>query len=85
MKEIVEYLLTAPDSQLDAQMKPLIQKWNDPPTALQILEVLDYCIHGSLASGFVVALLQTIYDMACKVEGATHEEVAKLAIWRDRL
>lgn len=82
MKEIVDHLLKAPDSQLDACMKPLIEKWGNPPTALQILEVTDHCIHGSLASGFVVALLQTLYDMQCKAEGTTHAEVVKQATWR---
>jgi hypothetical protein len=82
-KKIVEHLLEAPDSQLDAAMKPLIQKWSDPPTPHQILEVLDHCIHGSLASGFVVTLLQISYDEACKREGLTHEDVTNNAVWRD--
>jgi hypothetical protein len=85
MKEIVEHLLKAPDRQLDAQMKPLIEKWSDPPTALQVLEVLDYCIHGSLASGFVVSVLQILYDMRCKAEGVTHEQLEPQATWRNKL
>jgi hypothetical protein len=83
-KEMVKHLLDAPDTQLDAAMKPLIEKWADPATPLQILEVLDHCIHGSLASGFVVTLLQIMYDTACKREGTTHEEVLKGAAWRQR-
>lgn len=85
MKEIVEHLLKAPDTQLDAVMKPYIQKWDEEPKPIQILEVLDHCIHGSLASGFVVTLLQTLYDMACKRDNTTHEEVVKSASWRDQL
>jgi hypothetical protein len=85
MKEIVEHLLKAPDHQLDARMKPLIEKWTEPPTALQVLEVLDCCINGALASGFVVAVLQALYDIRCKEEGTTHEDVVKLAEWRKRL
>lgn len=84
-KEIVKHLLEAPDSQLDARMKPLIEKWSDPPTPLQILEVLDHCIHGSLASGFVVSLLQMQYGRACEDAKTTHEEVVKGAKWRERL
>lgn len=79
MKDI---LLAAPDSQLDAAMKPLIEKWSDPPTPIQILEVLDHCINGSLASGFVVHTLQIVYDMSCKEANTTHEEVVKQATWR---
>ena len=85
MREMIEHLLRAPDHELDAQMKPLIEKWSEPPTALQVLEVLDYTIHGALASGFVVAVLQALYDIRCKEEGTTHEEVEKLAEWRKRL
>lgn len=82
MKELIEHLLNAPDSQLDAVMKPLIEKWSDPPTPIQVLEVLDHCINGSLSSGFVVQVLQIMYDIACKASGTTHEDVIKNAAWR---
>ena len=59
MKALKEALLKAPDSQLDACMFPLIEKWDDNPTALQILEVLDECIYSALASGFVIVLLSS--------------------------
>lgn len=75
-------LLEASDGQLDATMKPLVSAWADPPTALQILEVLDACIHGAMASGFVVSALQVTYDAACRQEGTTHDEVVKRASWR---
>ena len=80
--EIIQFLLVAPDTQLDASMKPFIQKWSDPPTALQILEVLDHCVHASLASGLVINVLDTLYSIACKDEKISHEEVVKLATWR---
>ncbi len=80
---IKDLLLEAPDTQLDPSMKPLIKKWNDCcPTALQVLEVLDQCINASLASGFVVEVLQRLYNEALRTEKSTHEEVVKLATWR---
>ena len=82
--DIQEALLKAPDSQLDPSVKPMIQKWKNPPTAIQILEVLDFCIHGSEASGFVVGLLQMMYNQACKAENTTHEQVVLGAHWRNR-
>jgi len=82
MKEIIEHLLTAPNTQLDDAMKPFIKEWSEPPSALQVLEVLDKCIYGSLASGFVVKVLQTVYEMRCSAEATTHEEVVALAPWR---
>jgi len=84
-KSIKDTLLKAPDSQLDVSMRPLIKKWDDEPTALQILQVLDMCIFGSLASGFTVQLLQTMYDEAIRREGTTREAVEKLATWREEI
>lgn len=78
-----ELLLNAPDSQLDASMFPLIRKWSNPPRAIEILEVVDWCIHSSLASGFVLKILQIQLETTMKQEGVTHEELVKLATWRN--
>ncbi len=77
-------LCSMSDRQIDPAMHPLIRKWDEEPTPRQILEVLDECIHGSLASSFVVSTLQVVYDMACKRVGVTHEDVIKDAPWRER-
>ena len=66
-------------------MKPYIEKWGTLPKTLEILEVLDYVIHGSLASGFVVTLLQVLLDQAIEREGTTYEAVVALASWRSEL
>lgn len=81
-KGIVDHLLQAPDSQLDASMFPLIKAWGDPPTPLQVLEVLDKCIFSALASGFVVTLLQIMFDELCKSNNTSLDEVVKGAVWR---
>ena len=75
-------LLEASDSQLDARMKPYIEKWDEPPQALQVLEVLDYCIHGSLTSAFTVKLLQIILDLRLKAEHTTLDHILPGATWR---
>lgn len=80
-----QMLLTAPADQLDASMFPLIEKWDEAPTALQILEVLDNCIYASLASGFVVGLLQNLYEIARDNEDKTREQIEELAVWRQRM
>jgi len=82
--EIKQMLIAAPDGQLDECMKPLIEKWDDPPKAIQILEVVDHTIYGALASGFTLTLMQMMLKEAIDAEGTTHEELVKLATWRDR-
>lgn len=79
-----DILLKAPDSQLDASMKPLIEKWSDPPTAIQILEALDWCIHCSLASSFVVASLQAMLSAQMAAESVSHEQLVPQATWREK-
>lgn len=82
MQDFKALLLQAPEGQLDASMKPLIEKWDKTPKAVQVLEVLDQCIHASLASGFTIRLLQLLYDTALTNEGLKHEDVIPLATWR---
>lgn len=86
MSEFKKLMLAAPDTQIDECMKPLIEKWDDEPTAYQILEVLDNCIYAALSTGFVVTVLQIAFDEALKREGKTHEEVYAYAEtrWRNR-
>jgi DNA-directed RNA polymerase subunit F len=76
------HLLKAPITQLDPSMLEIIKTWSNPPTSIQILEVLDKCINGGLASGFVITLLQVYYKLALKDEGIKHEDNLDKAIWR---
>jgi hypothetical protein len=81
--DLKQLFLNAPDSQLDACLRPLIEKWTDPcATSLQVLEVLDQVIFASLGSGFVVMALQTMYDGLVAEEGTTHEQNLAKATWR---
>ena len=83
MKDIKKMLLEAPDSQLDQSMKPLIEKWEAVPTALQILEVVDKVVHYSLGSGFTVQLLHFLLNDALGREQTSLDELAKQATWRN--
>jgi len=85
LSELPKLLLGLSDSQLDPLMHPYIEKWSSPPKPIEVLEVLDYCVHGGLASGFVMQTLQSLYEIRCKEENTTHEQVAKSAKWRDTL
>lgn len=80
-----ELWLAVPETMLDHEMLPLIEKWDDEPNAAQILEVLDNVIYGALAPGFTVAALQEMYTQALHREETTHEAVVEKATWREAL
>lgn len=83
MSSLKQHLITAPDTQLDKSMREYIeQHWHDEPTALEILEVLDKCVHFALASGLVVMVLETMLMTAMKAEKTNMVELEKLATWR---
>jgi len=70
------------DAQLDKAMVEKMRAWPDPVPAISVLEVLDACVHGSLASGFVVTVLDIVLQARMKAEGTTMDELVKLATWR---
>lgn len=82
MNEIIKLLRIAPDSQLDNSMQEFIEKWSDTPSSLQILEVLDRCIFGSLSSGFVIDVLERMLYETLKLENKTLEDILPYATWR---
>jgi DNA-binding transcriptional ArsR family regulator len=84
MQNIKAMLLQAPDSQLDHSMFPLIEKWDEEPTSLQILEVLDQCIFAALASGFTVTVLQAMLNQTLVKEKQTLDDILPQATWRNR-
>jgi hypothetical protein len=80
--DLKKWLLQASDNQLDFRMIPMIEKWDDDPKAIQILEVLDKCIYASLASEIVISVLQIMLDEQIRKEKTTMDELVKLATWR---
>ena len=80
--KIKSELLGCSEDQPNPAMKTKMEGWTDDPSSLQILEVLNRCIHASLASGFVVSVLQWMYDSTLKQENKTHEDNVPLATWR---
>lgn len=80
--EALDLLKTIPPMMVDAKMQAQILTWDDPPKALQVLEVLDKCISGALAADMVVQLLQGVYNDLLISEGITHEDLLPKAIWR---
>jgi hypothetical protein len=82
LSDLKTLMLQAPNEQLDHSMFPLIEKWDDVPKAIQILEVLDNCIYYALASDFAVKALQIMLDYAMENEKTTLEQLEPLAVWR---
>jgi hypothetical protein len=82
LSDLKVLLLQAPNEHLDHSMFPLIEKWDDEPKAIQILEVLDKCIYYALASGFTVSTLQIMLVSAVTNEGTSLEQLLPLATWR---
>jgi hypothetical protein len=85
MMSIKTVLLTAPDSQMDACLFPIIETWGDEPVALQLLEIIDKAIYGSLMSGQLLYALQLLYEDKLKSEGKTHDDLVPLATWRNEV
>lgn len=82
-KTLKQLFLEAPDSQLGSSVFSLIEKWTEPePTALEILEVMDSIVYGSLSSVFTMMAFSFMFKEALKREGKTEAEVLKEAHWR---
>lgn len=81
-QEMVKSMLSLSVDALDERMKVLIRKWDSPAKAVQVLEVLDGCVNGALATEVVVEALQVLYMAACGRESLTHEDILKKATWR---
>lgn len=82
MNDFKKLLLESPDSQIDSSLKQLIKDWSPTPSSLEILKSLDYGIHHSSGSGFVIVVLQTLLDDALKKENKTLDQILPQATWR---
>lgn len=80
---IKQALLAAPDGQLDASVKPLIEKWGEDPAAIDVLHVLDQCVRYALASNFTIGVLEIILNQSIAREGTSYAEVVAQATWRN--
>jgi hypothetical protein len=81
-QQIKEMLLRAPDGQIAHSLFPLIQQWDTPPRAIQILEVLDQSARYALASDFAMGVLDKLLQIAIETENTTYEAVVEDATWR---
>ena len=78
-----EMFLKAPDSQISPSIRNMIDsQWNDPPTSLQILRVLDAIVHYGEGSDFVVTAMNELLKETLQKEGTTMTQIVEKAEWR---
>lgn len=82
-EDIIKALLQLSDNALGDEVKIIIRNWNYNPSALQILEVLDKCVYGSLCNSFCINVFEILLDNKIKEENTTYDEVVKKAFWRN--
>lgn len=83
-KTTKEIWLEAPVEQMAGVIKNIIrEKWDDEPSAIQILEVVDHCVYWGASSDFVVTALNAYMHIALKNEGKTYEQLVTEATWRE--
>jgi len=79
--EVLKLILTAPDTQLDASMVEKLRALKDKPAEEVkdgLHEILDLSAHGSLASNFVMKLL----DEEWRFIGGKDDDPAP---WREKI
>ena len=82
MDHLTRLLLNASDRQVSTEVKSIIEKWEVPAKAIEILEALDMAVHTGGASNFVITVLEALLDAALKIENCTYESLLTEAIWR---
>lgn len=86
--DIKAAMLDAPDGHLGKAAKAVIERarpaYPAAPGALQILEVIDTCVHGGEASSFLMFAFGAMLEKAVQDEHTTVEHLAKQATWREK-
>lgn len=84
LNEFKQALLEAPETELSSAAKRLIQqKWSNLPTALEILEVTDFCVFTSGSSDFTVGAMNLMIKLLLNERGMTYEQLVEQAEWRN--
>jgi hypothetical protein len=80
--ELITFLKIAPPSHLDSIAVDKIKTWDESLTSIQVLEVLDMCVYGALASPIAMATIKQLYDDLLISENKTHDDNVPHAHWR---
>jgi hypothetical protein len=74
--------LDASNDHIDPIIFPLIEQWDEPPKAIQVLRVLDDCNRYRLASQITIQTLDAFLRIRMHHERITERELSKKAFWR---
>lgn len=80
---VVAFLKAAPHGEIDTIAVDKIKTWCDDVSSLQVLEVLDMCIYGALASPIALTAIDHLYDYLLEIENKTHDDNLPYAHWRN--
>jgi hypothetical protein len=79
---LADCMLKMTDRAVDPSLKMMVRKWSQPAKAVQILESLDWAVHGSLCSSFEIKAMEFALEEACKRERVTRSDLEGIATWR---
>ena len=65
MKSVVDNLLKLSDREILPEIKDMLKQFDHKPTPMQVFNALEKCKAEGLASDFVVATLQLLFEMSC--------------------
>lgn len=81
-ESIRDMLLQGSERSIDAHPRWVITKFDDKPTAIQWLELLDSIVRYASADPFVHRVAEIMFEQAMKEEAVTRDDLAPLAWWR---
>lgn len=82
LRLVKTYIASVSDRMVDPVMKQEVAALSDPPKAVDVLDILDKAVHGSLCSDFEIRLLDGLLNSLIELEGTTFEAVASQAPFR---
>lgn len=82
MDDLLTLLKSTPESQLSPQIREKVEKWVEPVSAINILEVLDDVVHTGGGSGFIVKVFDLMLTESMDRENTFYDDLVKQAHWR---
>lgn len=76
-------MLEAPFGHMDQPLRELIEtKWDDDPSALQLLEALDHIAFCASATPFVQGAIKVLMEIKLEQDKVSYADLIKQAGWR---